>query len=335
MGRSETHPSRGDSPVGPGISQMSTTFGSPDMKQLKFATAALAAVTLCTVSPGSLRGQQPDVYVMVTGQPRFGMMIDMKPDSTRDRIGAGIQDVQPGTPADKAGLKSGDIITKFNGTALGGAKSPDDDQSGPGLKLAELARAMDVGDTAKIEYRRGTANLTTTAVAQNLASTGPMKMQMRMKGGPGMMGPMGPMGDMGEMGGPNMMWRGMGGPGSFEYSFGGGGWGALDLVDNNADLGAYFGTSQGVLVTQTPADSTIPLRGGDVILTIGGRAPKSAPHALQILRSYDDGETIQVEVMRKQKKQTLSWTVKHPESKMRHQMNGGTMKMRTESLEQS
>jgi S1-C subfamily serine protease len=302
------------------------------MKQMKFATAALAAAALCTASPGALRAQQPDVYVTVTGQPRLGILIDMKPDSSRDRIGAEVQEVQPGTPADKAGLKSGDIITKFNGTALGGVKSPDDDQSGPGLKLAELARAMDIGDTAKIEYRRGTATLTTTAVAQNLASMGPMKMQMRMKGGPGMMGPMG---DMGEMGGPNMMWRGMGGPGFFEYSFGGGGWGALDLVDNNADLGAYFGTSQGVLVTQTPTDSTIPLRGGDVILTIGGRTPKSAPHAMQILRSYDNGETIQVEVMRKQKKQTLSWTVKQPESKMRHQMNGGTMKMRTQSLEQS
>lgn len=305
------------------------------MKHVQFVTAALAAAALCTTSP-RLSAQQPDVYVMVTGQPRFGIMIDMKPDSSRDRIGAEVQEVQPGTPADKAGLKAGDIITKFNGTALGGAKSPDDDQSGPGLKLAELARAMDVGDTAKIEYRRGTATLTTTAVAQNLASTGPMKMQMRMNPGPDMMGHMGPMEGMGDMNGPNMMmFRGMGGPGSFEYSFGGRGWGALDLVDNNADLGAYFGTSQGVLVTQTPTDSTIPLRGGDVILTIGGRTPKSAPHALQILRSYDNGETIQVEVMRKQKKQTLTWTVKQPEMKMRHQMNDGPTMIRRQSVERS
>ncbi|MFI5210876.1 MAG: PDZ domain-containing protein [Gemmatimonadales bacterium] len=304
------------------------------MKHAQFVTAALAAAALCTVS-STLRAQQPDVYVMVTGQPRFGIMIDMKPDSSRDKIGAEVQEVQPGSPADKSGLKAGDIITKFNGTALGGAKSPDDDQSGPGLKLAELARATDVGDTVKIEYRRGTATMTTTAVAQNLASTGPMKMQMRTMPDPGMWDQMGPMQGMGDMGGPNMMFRGRGGPGFFEYSFGGGGWGALDLVNNNADLGAYFGTSQGVLVTQTPADSTIPLRGGDVILTIGGRTPKSAEHAMQILRSYDNGETIQVEVMRKQKKVALSWTVKQPEMKMRHGTNSGTMKMRQQSLEQS
>jgi S1-C subfamily serine protease len=302
------------------------------MKRVLFVTAALAAAALGTL-PLELTAQQSDVYVMVTGQPRLGIMIDMKPDSSRDKIGAEVQEVQPGTPADKAGLKSGDIITKFNGTALGGVKSPDDDQSGPGLKLAELAHAMDVGDTARIEYRRGTATLTTTAVAQNLAMNAPMKMQMRMKTpdgmgmmGPGMMG-MGDMGPMGDMGGPNMMMlRGMGGPGSFEFRMGGGPWSSLDLVDNNADLGAYFGTSQGVLVTQTPADTTIPLKAGDVILTIGGRTPKSSEHALQILRSYDDGEKIQVEVMRKQKKVTLNWTIKQPEMKMRHPMNDG-MKM--------
>jgi C-terminal processing protease CtpA/Prc len=304
------------------------------MKRALLVTAALAAATLCT-APRGLAAQQPDMYVVVSGQPRLGIMIDMKADSSRDRIGAEVQEVRPGTPAEKAGLKAGDIITRFNGTALGGAKSPDDDQSGPGMKLAELARGLNVGDTARIEYRRGTATLTTTAVAQNLASVGPMKMQMRMRT-PGGMGEMGPMSGMDGMDGPNMMmFRGMGGPGFFEYRFGGRGWGALDLVDNNADLGAYFGTSQGVLVTQTPTDSTIPLRGGDVILTIGGRTPKSSEHALQILRSYDDGEKIQVEVMRKQKKTALSWTVKQPDMKERHQTHEGPAMMRRQSVERS
>ena len=34
----------------------------------------------------------------------------------------------PAGPADKAGLKAGDIITSFNGTALGGIKSDDEDE---------------------------------------------------------------------------------------------------------------------------------------------------------------------------------------------------------------
>ena len=99
-------------------------------------------------------------------------------------------------------------------------------------------------------------------------------------------------------------------------------------MDNNADLGAYFGTSQGVLVTQS-ADRFDDPAPGRRRHPHDRRADAQVGAArLQILRSYDNGETIQVEVMRKQKKQTLSWTVKQPESKMRHQMNDGTMKMR-------
>jgi S1-C subfamily serine protease len=83
----------------------------------------------------------------------------------------------------------------------------------------------------------------------------------------------------------------------------------LNLVEMNAGLGEYFGTSEGLLVTEAPRDSTIPLRAGDVILTIGGRTPTSEAHAQRILASYAPGETIKVEIMRKKSRQTVSWTV--------------------------
>ena len=66
----------------------------------------------------------------------------------------------PDGPAAKAGLEAGDIITKFNGTALGGTN--------PGQKLVELAQALSPGDTVKVEYRRGTANRSATIVAADL-----------------------------------------------------------------------------------------------------------------------------------------------------------------------
>ncbi|HSE44288.1 MAG TPA: PDZ domain-containing protein, partial [Gemmatimonadales bacterium] len=87
----------------------------------------------------------------------------------------------------------------------------------------------------------------------------------------------------------------------------------LDLVDLNPDLGDYFGTKTGVLVVKTPSDSTLPLKAGDVILKIDGREPKSVSQAERILRSYDSGETAKLEVMRKQKRITVSWAV--PERK--------------------
>jgi len=94
----------------------------------------------------------------------------------------------------------------------------------------------------------------------------------------------------------------------FEFSFGSP-WGDLELASLNADLGEYFGTRDGVLVVRAPADSGLPLKGGDVILSIGGRKPTSPTHAMRILRSYDEGETVSVEIMRKQKRMTLAWKV--------------------------
>jgi len=86
-------------------------------------------------------------------------------------------------------------------------------------------------------------------------------------------------------------------------------WCDLDLVTLNPDLGDYFGTKDGVLVIKAPADSGLPLKSGDVILSIGGRKPTSPSHAMRILRSYDAGETVTIDIMRHQKRSTLSWTV--------------------------
>src|SRR5439155_11139552 len=86
-----------------------------------------------------------------------------------DKIGAKIEGVTPGGPADKAGLKVGDIITKFKGTSLAAVKAEDDDQSGPGRKLVELARKLEPDDTVQIEYRRGNDTKQATLVAANMA----------------------------------------------------------------------------------------------------------------------------------------------------------------------
>ena len=96
----------------------------------------------------------------VTDRPRIGVMVNTNAGAANDKIGATIGSVTPDGPAAKAGLEAGDIITKFNGTALGGAN--------PGQKLVELAQALSPGDTVKVEYRRGTANRSATIVAADL-----------------------------------------------------------------------------------------------------------------------------------------------------------------------
>ena len=282
---------------------------------------ALAAVTLSSVAVA----QEPSPRVRVRTSPRvrtrvetgpfgafafagsrgrIGVVVKTDADATNDKLGARIEAVTPGGPADDAGLKAGDIITRFNGTALGGVASEEEDESGPGMKLIELARALDPGDTVQVEFRRGTANNKASVVAEELSMSGNIHLEM----------PEIPeMGDMREMELPKM-WGGPGtGPGAFAWTVGENAWGGIELVSLNPDLGEYFGTKEGVLVVRASEDSTLPLKGGDVILTIGGRKPTSPMHAMRILRSYDEGETVAIEVLRKQKRTPLSWKVPEAE----------------------
>jgi len=233
---------------------------------------------------------------------RIGVVVKTEPDAADDKLGARIEAVTPGGPADKAGLKAGDIITRFNGTALGGVTTADDDASGPGMKLIELARALEPGDTVQVEYRRASANSKASIVAEDLGWGGTVHVEMPE------------MGEMPELGHMMELPRMKAGEGDFSFIFGDA-WGGIELVSLNPDLGEYFGAREGVLVVRASEDSTLPLKGGDVIVAIGGRKPTSPMHAMRILRSYDSGETVSIEVQRKQKRATLTWKVPDRESR--------------------
>src|SRR5881296_1554512 len=250
--------------------------------------AALAVSSAGLAAQGTPRPPRPPrvrAFMMSDHRGRIGVVVKTDASPETDKIGAKIEGITPGGPADKAGLKVGDIITKFNGTSLAAVKAEDDDHSGPGTKLVELARKLTPDDTVKVEYRRGNDTKQATLVAADL---GP-RFQMEMPGPPDIaMGPMLGMDHFEMFGSP---------------------WGSLELVSLNSDLGEYFGTKDGVLVVKAPADSTLPLKGGDVITSIGGRKPANPSHAMRILRSYEKGETVSIEILRKQKRLTVAWKV--------------------------
>src|SRR6267142_6567961 len=233
------------------------------------------------------------VYALGDSRGRIGVIVDTHADAAGDKVGARIDGITPSGPAEKAGLKVGDVITRFNGTALGGAASSEDDgRSGPGMKLIDLARELEPGDTVQVEYRRGNEARKVTLVAEDL--------------GPGRSwsGPM----EMPDMGAFKELMPQMRPGHDFEFAFGSP-WGGIELVELNPDLGDYFGTREGVLVVRAPEDSTLALKGGDVIVSIGGRKPTSPMQAMRILRSYDSGETVTLDVLRKQKHVSVTWKV--------------------------
>lgn len=241
------------------------------------------------------------VYAFGDKRGRIGVIVDTRANDVGDKVGARIEGITPGGPAEKAGLKAGDVITRFNGTALGGAASEDDERSGPGLKLIDLARELDPGDTVQVEYRRGNDARKVTLVAEDLGGGRSWTGEMEMP-------------DMGAF--KEMLPQMRMGPGNELEMFMGSPWGGIELVELNPDLGDYFGTREGVLVVSAPEDSTLALKGGDVIVSIGGRKPTSPMQAMRILRSYDPGESVTLDVLRKQKHVTVTWKVPEQERGM-------------------
>ncbi|HEX5386639.1 MAG TPA: PDZ domain-containing protein [Gemmatimonadales bacterium] len=236
--------------------------------------------------------------LVFTRHARLGIKVNLQA-RTSDSIGAYVDAVTPSGPAAKAGLKSGDIITKLDGKSL--LESPDGpathDQSLPGVRLIEIAARLQPDDTVPVEYRRGTDRRTAAIVTDG-------DRNMVMRGLDGRRGFAFRMGDGPDFMGPGVDVRGMHPPG-FAMFFGGE-LADLELAPMNAGLGQYFGTSEGVLVISAPSDSALGLKAGDVVFAVDGRKPSGPSHLLRILRSYDRGENFKLDIMRNHKRQTLT-----------------------------
>jgi S1-C subfamily serine protease len=233
---------------------------------------------------------------------RLGLKVNLRARDT-DSIGAYVDAVTPNGPAAKAGIRSGDIVTRLNGRSVldgGQAEADRERESLPGLRLIELAAGLEPNDTIAVELRRGRERKTVSVVTADE---------------------------------PNVMFRGRPegrafafryrpdggriaipfGDGDFEGRFGGATaflygspLGDLVLAPLNSDLGQYFGATNGVLVISAPKDAQLGLKGGDVVLAIDGRKPESPSHLLRILRSYEDGETFKVDILRNRKRETVT-----------------------------
>ncbi len=85
-------------------------------------------------------------------RPIIGVTIDYRPRES-DKYGAYVLAVTPGGPAEKAGIRVDDVITKIGGKSL--AYSGGNDESLPGVKLVDIASKLATGKQVEIEYRRG------------------------------------------------------------------------------------------------------------------------------------------------------------------------------------
>jgi S1-C subfamily serine protease len=242
--------------------------------------------------------------IVMNRRARLGIKINLQARET-DSLGAYVESVLPNGPAAKAGLRSGDLITKLDGKSVlaGGRAEPaqNDGRSLPGLRLIEFAARLEPNDTVPVEYLRGKDRRTASVVTEDEPDTfvmgpdGHRTFTMRL--------PPGAMGDRHLVG--DFMDDDMGPGQRFEF-LAGGPLGDLDLAPLNSELGAYFGATDGVLVIRAPHDGSLGLKGGDVVQAVDGRKPSSPAHLLRILRSYDRGETFKLDILRNHKRETVT-----------------------------
>jgi C-terminal processing protease CtpA/Prc len=88
-------------------------------------------------------------------------------------------------------------------------------------------------------------------------------------------------------------------------------WWGVNLASLNPDLGGYFGADKGVLVLSAD-DSMKGLKAGDVLQQIGGEPVQRPEDAFRLLRQQPSGSDVKVQVLRQHKPLTLS--MKAPDS---------------------
>lgn len=209
------------------------------------------------------------------GPRRILLGVNIGPVGGPGEDGVQVQSVTPDSAADAAGIRGGDVLLSIDGLPLDWA-----DDTDPQAKLFDKLAEIEPGNRFKIEHRRDGEVLTAEVEARPRSETFDFDLEELHRSLP---------------------------PGAraFVGRFIADRWGDMELVELTPGLGEYFETEEGVLVVRAPSDETLGLEDGDVILDIAGRKPVDGRHVVRILRSYEPGERLVMNVMRKGRKKQL------------------------------
>ena len=274
--------------------------------QREFARAAAEMGRAARAAHGESPRAEAYEFIFNPQRAMLGVTID---DSTEKDSAQGvvITGVTPGSGAEKAGIKSGDLLLSANGETLSAGKG---EAQSPTRKLLEVMSKLKPGDPVALEYLRDGKRAKTTAIASRPRPMVPHvpawawhdERDFDVLVPP--MPPMPPAAPRAPMAGDHLA-----------MSLSGIGAG-LQLANLNPDLAAYFKTEQGVLVVQAPpADkdsNTLGLKSGDVIQRIDGQSVDHPVAAWERLQAHRGKKPLQVEVVRQGKRQTLQGRLDTP-----------------------
>ena len=239
---------------------------------------------------------------MRRGAPQLGVYLNTERRPVTDSIGVLLNSVVDDGPAYEAGLRDGDIVTVANGESL--ARTGRGGTS-PANKLIRMKDDLEEGDTVHVEYRRGATTHSADIEVRYLDDNNSYAIAIDNL-----------QGQLQEFAVPDItvLPRGTGNTISLSTSFGGQlsllGMLDVELIELDEELGWYFGVQEGLLIVRAPDDDLeLDLRSGDVIVAVDGREPASQTQLMRILRSYEEGETMEISIMRQRESMTVDVTV--------------------------
>ena len=315
------------------------------MKRLAAPVLGALAIVVAglTLGPGDVRAGEKDkdvqkvekrVVVRHAGGGRLGVGLE---ETEGDLRGAKVRSVEEGSPAEKAGLKEGDVIVRFDGEAVRSA-----------TQLARLVGETPAGRSVAIEVSRGGAAQKLTAT---LAEGGN---RVRVFGGEGLPGrhefafempdfdvqvpePPEPPEAPGAPAPPPAPYphawdfRG-GGRHDMVFRMVGGGPRKLgvEYLEIGEQLASYFKLAgkTGVLVATVDADGPAAkagLKAGDVILKLGAKTIAAGDDLREAVSQAEGGKETTVTVQRDGRPLDLKVTLAKPESRVRRRPDGISM----------
>ena len=189
--------------------------------------------------------------------------------------------VEEGSPAEKAGIKTGDVLLTYNGENVLGAQ-----------QLGRLVRETPIGRRVKIQVWRDGRTQTITATTE--AAPGRdfnFPVDVRQIHFPNVRGTW-----IEDIPTPLLLWNSM--------SLG------VECEEVNAQLADYFGVKHGMLVRSISKGSAAEkagLRAGDILVSIGDRPITSQHDLTGFLRTQQEpGKTIPLVVMRDHRQLTIN-----------------------------
>ena len=253
--------------------------------ELQKATRELAR-SMAKVERDNPRAQYFE-YMTNPDRAVLGVLIPDDMENPEPR-GVRLTAVTPGSGAEKAGLKAGDLILALNGDSLAR-----DGKKVPQKRMREAMEKLKAGDEVRVDYERdGKSRSTTvkTTAPEPELTLAPLPMLTDWIKDEAL-APMAPLGPI---------------PPMTLYQFRSPAIRGLELAKLDEDLGAYFKTKDGVLVVKAPKSDALGLKSGDVIQKIDGDVVSEPLTVLDKLRSRGEEQTVKIEVVRQGRKQELS-----------------------------